>query len=165
MVPVPDSAEVAADPARTLAKRAPLAEKAVSPVLAATDSVPLFIPMLMGAKSTLALQSAPAASVVPQVVPRISKPADAVTAPMLTGTVPGLKTMNSFGVLWVPSNVGPKSNSAGVMVTGGGATPAPAIEMVREKGDTLSHTAIVPVNDPIAVGWNVAVNWHGAPGA
>jgi hypothetical protein len=52
-----------------------------------------------------------------------------------------------------------------MIVTGGGTTPVPAIENVREKGDTLSHTPIVPVKEPRAVGWNVAVNWHEVPGA
>ena len=97
--------------------------------------------------------------------PGMSNPAVTAGGPMLTGPVPGLKMVKVFGGLRVPINVEPKSNDAGLIDTGGGTTPVPVSEIVREPGDTLSHTAIVPVKDPSAVGWNVAVNWHEVPGA
>src|SRR6266704_6882562 len=105
-VPVADNTALAVPPA-TLVNRAPLLENAVSPVPTATERVPVIGPGREGANDTLAWHRSVAAMLMAQLVESMTKSGLVVSAPMLTGTLPGLKTMKSVGVLCVPRSAAP----------------------------------------------------------
>ncbi len=125
-----------------------------SNMLLATVKLPICCPALVGLKSTLVVQLAPAASVAVQVVLASSNPPETLSAKPVNATVPELFTVAVCALLTVPTPVVAKLKAPGCICTEPAAPPVPLSGKIAGVVNTADPTVKVPVTVPFTVGVN-----------
>ena len=124
--------------------------------LSVSVSAPVMLPAEEGLKTSCSVHAALTASVEPQVLVAITKPALAVMLEIVSGSPPLLVSVSVCGVDVRPTPTLPKAIEAGLRETPGGATPVPVMATVCEW--TTSLTVSVAVRVPVAVGVKMTEN-------
>ncbi len=126
-------------------------------------SEPLRFPMVVGVKTRLMVQLAPAATEVPQLLLWLKSP---LAAMLVTerGAVPLLLSVTDWAALLVLTACAAKASEAGEN-TATGTVPVPVMEIEDEAGVPLLVTMSEPVRLPVAVGAKLTLMVHEAPTA
>lgn len=129
-------------------------------------SAPEAVPVAVGVNVTPTLQLAPAARLVPQVLPAIAKGPVIPTLEIVSGVLWRLVSVTLTGALVLPTATVPKFNALADKVTDEfELLPVPLRVTVCGLFPALSVKVSVPVAAPVAVGVNVTPTLQPAPAA